>query len=215
MLELGVKLLLSYLLGSCNGALLLGRLRGIDIRNQGSGNAGGTNALRTQGLGFAFAVIVIDVGKGALAVLLVAALALPGLTPSTLVPASWVPPLCGAAAILGHVYPFWFQMRGGKGAGTLIGAYAALMPSALIPLLLVWIVVLITSGFVGLSTMLAAISVPLYLNLSGSVAADSALLVFSMAMAALILLTHRSNIQRMLRGTEDKKRRMMLFSRGR
>ena len=80
MLELGVKTLLSYLLGSLLGSLLVGRLRGVDIREQGSGNAGGTNALRTQGWGFALGVIVIDVGKALLAVGVLPGLALPGLT---------------------------------------------------------------------------------------------------------------------------------------
>ena len=118
MLELGVKVLLAYLLGSLNGGLVLGKLLGgPDIRTVGSGSAGGTNALRARGKWFALGVMVIDVGKGYVGVAL-----LPGLDPGWGGPgidASWLPICCAAAAIAGHCYPVWFGFAGGKGAGHL------------------------------------------------------------------------------------------------
>lgn len=106
-----IKLLLSYLLGSVLGSLLLGRLRGVDVRQHGSGNAGATNALRVLGRGMAVAVLAIDAGKGVLAVTLIPALPFgPEL--------SWVPILCAFAVVLGHVYPVFHGFKGGKGAAT-------------------------------------------------------------------------------------------------
>jgi acyl phosphate:glycerol-3-phosphate acyltransferase len=120
--DLPVKVLLSYLLGSIVGSLLVGRLRGgVDIRELGSGNAGGTNALRTQGKSFAIWVLVIDIAKGWLAVRLIAPWVLPGVAPSPPDLAVWAPAACGIAAIAGHVYPLWHGFRGGKGVATLVG----------------------------------------------------------------------------------------------
>src|SRR5690606_18163608 len=122
MLELGIKLLLAYLLGSAIGSLIVGRLRGgVDIRELGSGNAGGTNALRTQGKAFAAWVMLIDIGKGWLAAAVLPGLALPGIGIDAQVARQWLAVGCAAAAVLGHVYPLWFGMRGGKGAATLLG----------------------------------------------------------------------------------------------
>src|SRR5687768_1118739 len=102
-------LVAAYLLGSISGSLLLGRLRGVDIRTQGSGNAGGTNALRTQGWRFALGVVLIDVGKGALAAAL-AGFVVPGASHS-----GWT--LAAVfAAVAGHVWPLFHGFRGGKGA---------------------------------------------------------------------------------------------------
>ncbi|RPI17402.1 MAG: glycerol-3-phosphate acyltransferase, partial [Lysobacterales bacterium] len=108
MLELAVKTLLAYLLGSLLGSLVVGRLRGVDIREQGSGNAGGTNALRTQGWKFAFAVIVIDVGKALLAVGVLPGLWLPlvGIDPG--VSSEWLAVACAVAVLVGHVYHVWY-----------------------------------------------------------------------------------------------------------
>src|SRR5579863_3502245 len=105
MLELGVKLLLAYLLGTLLGSLLLGRLRGVDIRSLGSGNAGATNALRTQGKLFGFLVLLIDIVKGVIAVGWLPGAALPGIEADPGVSREWLTMACGFAVILGHVYP--------------------------------------------------------------------------------------------------------------
>src|SRR6201996_5241124 len=113
-----IKVARSYLLGSIIGSLVVGRLRGgVDIRKLGSGNAGGTNALRTQGKSFALWVLIIDIGKGWLATRLIAPAALPGVVAVASDVRVWLPAICGIAAIVGHVYPAWHGFRGGKGGG--------------------------------------------------------------------------------------------------
>src|SRR5262245_11441987 len=167
MLELGLKTLLSYLLGSLIGSLIVGRLRGgVDIRKLGSGNPGGTNALRTQGPVFAIWVILIDAGKGWLAAAVVPGLALFG--PDPAIDRLWLSVACATAVVVGHVYPVWHGFRGGKGAATLVGVLLGLKPVALLPILLVWLCVVMLSGFVGLATMLATAAFPAYIGLSSS-----------------------------------------------
>jgi glycerol-3-phosphate acyltransferase PlsY len=208
-LELGVKTLLAYLLGSVLGSLVTGRLRGVDIREQGSGNAGGTNALRTQGWKFALGVVVIDVVKALVAVgwLPGAALPLVGIDPA--LDRQWLAVACAAAVVIGHVYPVWHEFRGGKGMATLIGAVAVLAPASLLPVIGVWLAVVMLTGYVGLGTMLGAASLPVFFALvDPSNAAD---LVFSIAMAAFVAFTHRSNISRMLEGNENRARRLWLL----
>jgi acyl phosphate:glycerol-3-phosphate acyltransferase len=189
---IGVVLLLCYLLGSVSGSLLLGRFRGVDIRTLGSGNAGGTNALRTQGAVFALGVVLIDVGKGVLAVALAQAM----------FPADTAVAL-GAVmtAVMGHIWPLYHDFRGGKGAATLVGGLMLAWPMALLPLLAVWCLCLMLTGYVGLSTILAAISLlfsAFWLN------AEPVTWVFSALFAALIAYSHRSNVQRLRAGTEPR-----------
>ena len=211
-----IKVSLSYLLGSIVGSLVIGRLRGgVDIRQLGSGNAGGTNALRTQGKVFAFWVMVIDIGKGWLATRVVAPLALPGLalgaaagTPTS--SSGWVAVACGVAVVLGHVYPVFFGFRGGKGVATLIGAVWGLDAWLLLPMLVTWLVAVILFGFVGLASMLAAAAVALTGAL-GSWEPRAPLITFGVLTAVLIAFTHRSNIKRMLAGTEPRARRLWLL----
>lgn len=209
MLELGFKTLVAYLLGSVLGSLVMGRLRGVDIRELGSGNAGGTNALRTQGLKFALGVIVIDVGKALLAVGVLPGLDLPliGIDPS--VGRDWLACTCATAVVVGHVYPVWYEFRGGKGMATLIGAIAMLEPVALAPVLVVWLCAVMLSGYVGLGTMLGAAAAPVYF--AATRPAGDPLLLFGLVMAAFIVYTHRSNIDRMRRGVENRARRLWLF----
>src|ERR1700734_1960914 len=138
MLELGVKLLLAYLLGTLLGSLLLGRLRGVDIRNMGSGNAGATNALRTQGKLFGFLVLVVDIAKGLFAVWWLPTAVLPGLGIDAGGSRGWLTFACGFAVIVGHVYPVWFGFRGGKGAATVVGVFAAVDPRLAAVLVVSW-----------------------------------------------------------------------------
>ena len=139
MLELGVKFLISYFIGSLMGAMIVGKLRGgIDIRTMGSGNAGGTNALRTQGLGFAIGVVLIDIGKGAIGAGVVPGLELPFIATDPGLSRDWLTLCCAAAAVFGHVWPIYHRFRGGKGAATLVGTFIILGPELILPLLLVW-----------------------------------------------------------------------------
>jgi glycerol-3-phosphate acyltransferase PlsY len=210
LLELAIKSLLAYLLGSLMGALIAGRVRGVDIRETGSGNAGGTNALRTQGFGFALAVVVVDVGKALVAVGLLPGLDLPGVGLDPAVDRTWLAVGCATAVVAGHVWPLYHDFRGGKGAATLIGAVAVLQPLALVPVVALWLVVVMLTGFVGLATMLACAALPAaFAALGGEAAAP--LVAFGIGMAAFIAWTHRANIARMRAGNENRARRLWLL----
>jgi glycerol-3-phosphate acyltransferase PlsY len=213
MSELVVKSLLGYLLGSIVGSLVVGRLRGgVDIRTLGSGNAGGTNALRTQGKSFAIWVLVIDIGKGWVAARLVPEWILPGVGVAADEFRVWIPVACGLAAILGHVYPAWYGFRGGKGVATLIGVVLGLDPLLLVPMLLTWFAGVVLFGFVGLASMLAAASIPIYVSMTG-LEPGLPLTTFGVIVTAVIVYTHRSNIARMRARTEPRARRLWLFGR--
>jgi glycerol-3-phosphate acyltransferase PlsY len=208
-LELGVKTLIAYLLGSLIGSLVLGRLRGVDIRQLGSGNAGGTNALRTQGWKFALGVVVVDVGKALLAVGVLPGLDLPLVGVDAGVDRVGLAVGCAAAVVVGHVYPVWYEFRGGKGAATLIGAVAMLGPGALLPVVAVWLGCVMLTGYVGLATMLGTATLPVYFALARPV--EPALVAFGVVMAAFVVYTHRSNIERMRAGNENRARRLWLL----
>jgi glycerol-3-phosphate acyltransferase PlsY len=209
MLELGLKSLIAYFLGTLLGSLILGRLRGVDIRSMGSGNAGATNALRTQGKAFGLFVLVFDIGKGVAAVLWVPAIVIAGVGGGLDVSREWLVLACGLAVILGHVYPVWYGFRGGKGVATVVGVVGALEPRLLIPLIACWLAVVLLTGYVGLASMLAGVGliVAAYWLEPG----NNALLVFCVLVAALVIFTHRGNIARMAAGTEHRARRLWLF----
>ncbi len=211
MLELAVKTLIAYLLGSLMGALILGALRGVDIRTIGSGNAGGTNALRTQGKRFALGVVVIDVAKGWFACAVLPTLLLPGLALDPALPREWLTVACAAAATAGHVWPVWYEFRGGKGAATIIGVMLGVAPSLLPPLFGVWLLVVVLTGYVGLGTMLAVGALPL--TILWRTPANSALLTFAILIALFVVYTHRSNISRMRAGNENRARSLWLLGR--
>jgi len=212
MLELGAKLLLSYLLGSLNGALIVGKLRGVDIRKVGSGNAGGTNALRTQGPLFAAIVMIIDVGKGWLPAAILPGLALPGVGLDPEVSRVWLMLACGGASIAGHCFPVWFNFQGGKGAATTVGVLIAIAPALLIPGAIVFVVMLVLFGYVGLSTICAAIAMPVWLALT-DFSNSWPTVLFLVLLALFIIYTHRSNIQRLRDGNENRWERVMLLRR--
>jgi glycerol-3-phosphate acyltransferase PlsY len=213
MFELAIKFLISYFLGSVMGSLVMGRIRGgVDIRTMGSGNAGGTNALRTQGIGFAIGVMIIDIGKGVVATALVPGIDLPGVGTSPDVSREWLTLCCAAASVVGHVWPMWHQFRGGKGAATLVGTLIVLAPSLLLPVLAVWVLVLVLTGFVGLSTIVAAFAAPVVLGLF-RLPDDQPIFIYCTVMALYIVFSHRSNLQRMRDGSETRMRRAMLFRR--
>lgn len=203
---IAVELLAAYLLGSLSGGLLLGRLRGVDIRGEGSGNAGGTNALRVLGWRFALGVVLIDIGKGVAATALV-----PWLSPGPEPMALW----CALAAVAGHIWPVWHGFRGGKGGATAVGGLLVVFPLGLLPLVAVWLLTLGLTGYVGLATCLAGISlVPSAFWLAPAVQHE-AYLVFSLVLAALILFAHRSNLMRLARGIENRFERARFLTPGR
>jgi len=196
-----VVLLLAYLLGSLSGSLLLGRLRGVDIRREGSGNAGGTNAFRTRGWRFALPVVLFDIGKGVLAALLARWLHPPG--------DNWLAFAAVLVAAAGHAWPVWFGFRGGKGVATLLGGLVIVWPQALLPLLVVWLLLLLTTGYVGLASITATLGLlPLALWRG-----EPAPLAFAALAAAFVVFTHRGNLQRLRDGDENRFERARVLAR--
>lgn len=196
------KLVVAYLLGSLSGSLLLGRLRGLDIRRHGSGNAGATNALRVAGWRFALGVVAIDVGKGALAAWI-------GVDPNLRaghVDATVLGPACALAAVIGHCWPVFFGFRGGKGAGTAVGGLLVLAPVFAAVLFVVWLATIAVTRIVGLATVLAALALPLLAFLAPFAAwpVAPALQAFCVVVALLIVFTHRGNLARLRRGEEPR-----------
>ena len=192
--------LASYIIGSISGSLILGKFWNIDIRNFGSKSAGGTNALRTVGALFALLTVIIDISKG--------------LIPAYLIGYYFnygeIEMMVGAfGAIIGHVYPIFYKFNGGKGAGTLLGSLIVLSPLSISYVLSVWIVSLVLSGFVGLSTILAAFTLFIY----SVVKLNFNFQVFSLLIFIFILFTHRENIKRMIQRSENRFTKVLIFKR--
>jgi glycerol-3-phosphate acyltransferase PlsY len=192
-------LLLSYLLGAIPTSYIVGKVfRGVDLRQIGSGNLGATNLYRTLGWRFAVPVGLFDVAKGAVPVLVFG----PRLPAFPLFPV-----LCGMAAVFGHVFSVFVNFRGGKGVATAAGMILAIAPMALLVAALVWLLVLRLSGYVSLASIVAAAVFPLADWLLHAGRRSAANLGIDVALAAFIIWKHRSNIQRLLNGTEHRFRR--------
>jgi glycerol-3-phosphate acyltransferase PlsY len=136
-------------------------------------------------------------------------LLIPGIEPPLYI-ATWEPVVCGLMAIVGHVYPAWHGFRGGKGVATLVGVVIGLDVTLMLPMLLTWILTVMLFGYVGLASMLAAASIPVYVSLTG-LEPGLSLTVFGVIATALIAYTHRTNIARMRAGTEPRARKLWLF----
>jgi glycerol-3-phosphate acyltransferase PlsY len=213
LLELGFKVFLSYLAGSLNGALLIGWLfGGVDIRKSGSGNAGGTNALRTQGKLFACLVILVDIGKGVLPVIFLPTFYFAFIGDDPAVSREWLTYACAGAAIFGHCYPVWFEFKGGKGAATALGVIAAISPVLLIPVAIAWFGTLFIFGYVGLATIVAVITIPVYLLATGG-SGQLDLIIFTSIVAGFIIYTHRSNVRKLATGEASPDIHSSLFRR--
>ena len=186
------SLILGYLLGSIPSGWLAGRwLKGIDLREIGSGSTGATNVLRQVGKGPALIVFLIDVGKGAAAVLIARALGL----------GDWIQVLAGLTALAGHIWPVWLGFKGGKAVATGLGMFLGLAWPVGLASFGVFMAVFSLSRLVSLASVLAAISLPL-LMAAGS--GSTANLVVALVAMLLVLWRHRSNIQRLLNGNEPK-----------
>ena len=220
MTELLLKGGLSYLLGSIVGSLVIGRLKGgVDIRTLGSGNAGATNALRTWGRRIALWVFVIDVAKGWMATGLIATWApvgalsfgtAMGVTPAAPALREWSVTVCGLAVMLGHIYPVWFGLRGGKAVATFAGTLIGIGPLLLIPFALAWLAAAVVYGFVSLASVLGAVAVAVTLGFSRW-QPHTPLATYGVLAALLIVYTHRTNIQRIRDGSESRAKRLWRF----
>ena len=185
-------LAIGYLLGSMPNGYLAGRwLKGIDLRQCGSGSTGATNVLRNVGKAPALVVFLLDVGKGALAVLLAKSFGLN----------DWVQVLAGLAALAGHIWPVWLGWKGGKAVATGLGMFLGLAWPVGLACFGLFMAVISISRIVSLSSVAASIGLPVLMLISGG---SSAYLVVSLVASVLVLWRHRSNIERLLAGTEPK-----------
>ncbi|MBC8256110.1 MAG: glycerol-3-phosphate 1-O-acyltransferase PlsY [Candidatus Marinimicrobia bacterium] len=209
-MEILIKLALSYLIGSTSGSILLGKLKGVDIRKMGSGNAGGTNAFRTQGATFAVGVLFIDIMKGFISAKFISAMNLPIFSSSAVDPNILII-FCGVAAVLGHVYPVYHGFRGGKGGGAAIGMVFAISWPSITLAILLWLVILLLTGYVGLGTMLGSVSVIYFAHYFRDTINNPYFIPFTIFLCFFIIYTHRSNIKRMLDGTENRFEKAMIF----
>ncbi len=182
----------SYLLGACPFGLWLGlRFKGIDIREHGSRNIGATNTLRVLGKPLGAAALLLDITKGYLPVVLFARFA----------PYEWAPLACGVAAILGHTFSVFVRFRGGKGVATSAGVFLGLCPGPMLIAALVFILVVAATHMVSAGSCLAALALAI------SVVAMPygwTLRIVAILVAVLVIVKHRSNIQRIFRGEENK-----------
>lgn len=179
----------AYLIGSIPFGLLLTRLTGHgDIRAIGSGNIGATNVLRTGNKKIAALTLLLDIGKGAVATLLVAHIQ------------HWAGPLAAMCALVGHVFPVWLKFKGGKGVATAIGAIMALCWPAGLAVIATWLAVAFAFRMSSLAALVAITLMPVYGGIWGGAPAID----FAIPAAMLIIFTHRENIKRLLAGSEPK-----------
>jgi len=213
-LQLLLLLFLSYLTGSFPTSIILGKLViGIDIREHGSGNAGGTNVFRVLGWKPALIVVIIDVFKGWLPTAVYSTMLFNNLPISDV---GVLQILCGFAAVLGHTYTIFAGFRGGKGIGTLAGMLIALYPIAFPLCLLAFIITLILTGYVSLSSIMATVSLPIFLMilpLIGIEQSSLSLMIFALLVPWFAIYTHRSNIVRLREGTENRFEKAMIFKK--
>lgn len=208
MLSLIVIIILSYLAGSIPTSILLSKLlRGIDIRDYGSGNAGGTNTIRILGWKIGIVVILVDIGKGVLATLLISRLRV---DPVFLGP-DMIKIIAGSAAISGHIWTVFAGFRGGKGIATGAGMIFSLYPVAGVICLLIFALVLFTSRIVSLSSIVVTISFPMVLLIMKKLLdfpLSGELFFFAIFIAVIVIYAHRSNIKRLLKGEEKPFKRI-------
>jgi glycerol-3-phosphate acyltransferase PlsY len=202
-----VAVVLSYVSGSIPAAYLAGTWSGVDLRAHGSGNLGATNVLRVLGPRVGMLVFAVDIAKGAVPVWL-----LPPLTGMTGHAQTWMAVACGVAAIVGHIRPVFLGFgKGGKGVATACGVFLALAPLQTALTLVIFVVVVMASGYVSLASLTAAVSLPVLI--AASLGIRSPLLLVALLTTVFVFWTHRANIQRLREGTEYRFGRAANFGR--
>jgi glycerol-3-phosphate acyltransferase PlsY len=195
---------IGYLLGSFPAGYIAGRIAGIDIRTVGSGNVGATNVTRTLGKQFGYPVFLVDFAKGVSAVVLSGIIAKHSKTPPNIVD------LCaataGVAAVIGHSYPVWLRFKGGKGVATSMGVLFGIEWIAALIVCAVWLVVFRISRYVSIASIAAAFALPLTMvgMLWLNVLNTTVFVYFSICLAAIVIMRHRSNLSRLFKGTEHR-----------
>ncbi len=201
MFHLGIIFLITYLIGSINFGLILGSIQGLDLRSQGSGNAGATNALRILGTRSGIFVFIGDALKGYLALYFCNLILFP--QENLLFSSSDYLFLALILSLIGHCYPIWFNFRGGKGAATALGAFLFIDPYFTVFPIIGFLLIFLISRFVGLSTI-SAFFILFLQTFFIDHGIDHNFHAFSLVIFLFILYTHRSNIQSMFKGTEEK-----------
>lgn len=214
MVNLAIVIVLSYIVGSIPTSIIASKLaRGFDIRQHGSGNAGGTNVLRVLGWKIGLAVILFDLFKGVVATIFVARLfwdpSLPFQNRTPFEDFTIVQIICGIAAILGHIWTLFAGFKGGKGVATGAGMLLALAPVEFAVAVLIFAAVFSSSRYVSLGSIAGAIAFPLTMFFRENVfnvdiQSYHTLIFFAIGTSLLLIYTHRENIKRLIRGTESK-----------
>ncbi len=199
-----ISMAMGYMFGSFPAGYLAGKSRGIDIRQHGSGNIGATNVLRVLGKPWGFGVFFADALKGFLAVRLV--LLIVSRDPMAADYVEFFAILAAASCVFGHSFPIWLGFKGGKGVATSVGSIFGVTPIAAITIFLVWLVVFLTTRYVSLASVIGALALPVTLAVLAhlKMTRGSVLLYVSIAMTALVVWRHRSNMVRLLNGTEQR-----------
>ena len=196
-----VSLVIGYVLGSIPFSYLAGRLRGMDLRDHGSGNLGASNTYRVLGAGYAVPVLVLDIAKGGAAVLLAGAIASGMGWEST----GWYKSVAALGAIIGHIWTVFLGFRGGKGVATAAGAFAALTPVPTLISVAVWLILVAATRYISLGSMSGAAALPIAVYLVGrGSTTPGAEFWLALAVAIVVLGKHRSNIRRLLDGNENR-----------
>lgn len=205
MLSLLIIILVSYLVGSIPTAIIVSKaFFGFDIRTKGSKNAGGTNVFRVLGWKPGLFVMLFDVAKGIFATLIVSKIAIDAIPIQEPV---LIQLIAGMAAIIGHIWTIFANFKGGKGVGTAAGVFIALYPIAILICFVIWLGLVLTTRIVSIGSMIAAISLPIVLFIMKTyyqVEVNAILFGLSIILALLIVFTHRSNIKRLIAGTENR-----------
>jgi glycerol-3-phosphate acyltransferase PlsY len=213
MLLLAIIIILSYLVGSIPSSIIVSKAAGgIDIRNHGSGNAGGTNVVRVLGWKYGLLVIILDALKGAIAVIIVARLFFGPLPFENISPFddfTLVQIIAGISAVIGHIWTVFAGFRGGKGIATALGMLVMLVTVEMLIAVGIFALVVIISRYVSLGSIIAAISVPSTLFIRENlfqvdIPGYSTLFPFIIGVAALVVFTHRKNLVRLVKGNENK-----------
>ena len=195
--------IVAYLLGSIPSAVWIGKhFYGVDVREHGSKNAGATNTLRVLGRRAAFPVFAIDFLKGYVAVSLsILAAYHADISTNGIYNLKLLLVVC---AVAGHIFPIFAGFKGGKGVATLAGAIMGVDPSSVMLCLGVWLLVLMATNYVSLSSMLAGLCFPVFILVSPKTNGSPTLIAFSCIVAVLLVVMHRKNIKRLVAGTESK-----------
>ena len=205
MINFIIIIIISYIVGSCPTSFLISKSFGIDIFKVGSKNPGMTNVIRSVGLLPGLLVGIIDIAKGWI-VTFYAPYLLSNNSPEFLI--SFIQIIAGSSAVIGHTFSIFLKFKGGKGIATLTGLIIAIAPVSFICCLMIFFLTLFLSGYVSLSSILGSLTLPIsmiFLEVSDSI------IIFSIIIPCFVLITHKSNIKRILNGTENKFDKIKIF----